>query len=194
MLSIVIPTITGREDTFTRVATAYADTTEGWHHEIVIVRDAKNWPAACNEGYRKAHGSIIHFGADDLEPLPGWWKQPLAHLNCCDELPAARVLNYYADGPMDNAGDGADGALTHFTRVPIMRRDQYERIGPWPEIDYCADVWLSEKARTVGIETRLLYSYAFVHYWCQIGRLDSPDRLQASEDALSKLRREMVAS
>ena len=86
----------------------------------------------------------------------------------------------------------SDEALVHFTRVPILRRDQYERIGPWPEIDYYADIWLSEKARTLGIRTRILYSYRFVHHWSQVGRVDTPERMDAAGWRLNELREQMV--
>ncbi len=187
-LSVVIPTIKGREKSLAEVVNAYWESAPD--AEIVIVRDEPSWGHACNAGYRESRGDIIHFGADDLEPLPGWMDDVIPALLKFDELPAARVLNHSADGPMDNAGDGADRAFVHFTRVPILTRDQYERIGPWPEYNYVADVWLSLKARTLGIPTRIYYSYAFVHHWSQIGRTDS----QAEQDYAAAVLRDLEAN
>jgi GT2 family glycosyltransferase len=187
MLSIIIPTITGREESYKRCQQAYLNTMpHDW--EIVTVTDRPNWPAACNEGFTYANGDYLHFTADDLEPLPGWWEEALDWITKHDELPAPKVFNYSAQGEWDNAVDGPDKAVPHFTRIPLMTRSQYERIGPWPEIDYCADVWLSEKARTLGIETRMIHSYAFVHHWEQIGRISTPERLAQSERQLQELR------
>ena len=73
-----------------------------------------------------------------------------------------------------------------------MRRDQYERIGPWPEIPYYADLWVSEKGRTIGIETRMIHSYAFVHHWSQIGRIDTVRNLDESGRELKALREQMT--
>lgn len=190
MLSIVIPTIDGREDTLKRCEDAYRSTLEGTKYEIVVVRNERNWPTACNEGYRQAKGDVLHFTADDLEPLPGWHVEALLALSVRDELPAPKVFNYSADGEWANWEDGPDGSLTHFTRIPLMTRSQYERIGPWPEIDYYADLWLSEYGRTLGIETRMIHSYAFVHYWSQVGRIDTKIRLDKSGRELAKLRKE----
>lgn len=190
-LSVVIPTITGREESLLRVLAAYRATAP--EAEQVVVYNQPSWGHACNHGYKEASGDIIHFGADDLEPLPGWTDDVLPALAERDELPAARVLNHSADGPMDNIADGPDRALVHFTRVPILTRDQYERIGPWPEYNYVADVWLSVKARTLGIPTRIYYSYAFVHHWSQIGRTDSPAELAYARQVLEGLEAEMVA-
>jgi hypothetical protein len=192
MLSIVIPTISGREQSLARCRDAYERTAPNvMEVEYVVVRDRKNWPAACNEGYRQARGEYLHFSADDLEPLPGWWVYSLRWLvDGYDELPAPKVMNHSADGVWDNAVDGPDGGTPHFTRIPLMTRSQYERIGPWPEIDYGADVWLSERGRTLGIETRMFHSYAFVHHWEQHGRIDTPERLAESDWQLARLRAE----
>jgi hypothetical protein len=189
-LSIVIPTITGREADVARCINAY-EATSPPGYELVVVKDKACWPVACNEGYRRATGDILHFTADDLEPLPGWWQEVTNAMKQEDVLPAPKVLNHSADGPWDNHGDGEDGADTHFTRIPIMRRDQYERIGEWPEVNYVADVWVSEKARTLGIPTRMFHSYAFVHYWAQVGRDDGPDVQATAAHALSELRAAM---
>lgn len=168
MISVVVPTISGREKSLARTIAAYEDTLRDIKHELILVKDNPTWPGACNEGAEKAKGDILHFTADDLEPLPGWHKDVLRWLERHDELPAAKVLN--PDGAFDNHADGADRSIVWFTRVPIMRKDQRERIGPWPEMYHYADVWLSEKARSLGMETRIFYSYAFIHHWSQIGR------------------------
>lgn len=188
MLSVVIPTLTGREESLKRCLRAYRATSP-LDTEYIIVRDKASWPEACNEGYRRAVGDRLHFSADDLEPLEGWWEQALPWLDEHDELPAPKVLNHSPDGVWDNAVDGPDGAIPHFTRIPLMTRDQYERIGPWPEFNYVADVWLSERARTLGIETRMFHSYAFVHHWSQEGRDDSPETLALADHVLSETRR-----
>ena len=189
MLSVVVPTITGREDSLARAVRSYEDTLAGVNHEIIIVKDESSWPRACNVGYKRATGDVIHWTADDLEALPGWYDQIPAALEH-DELPAPAVFDYRPDGKFANAEDGPDGATTWFTRIPICRRDQAERIGVWPELTYYADVWFSEKARTLGIETRLLYSYRFVHHWSGVGRVDSTENLEQAWQQLVVLRAE----
>lgn len=190
-LSIIIPTIKGREDELERTQAAYVAHTP-FPFEFVVVHDHPTWGHACNVGFRRAKGDVLHFGADDLEPLPGWADDVLPALEEADELPAARVLDYSRAGPMNNALDGADRALVEFTRVPILTRDQYERIGgPWPEYHYVPDVWLSRKARTIGIPTRIYYSYAFVHHWSQVGRLDTPEYVERDAQVLAQLTAEL---
>jgi hypothetical protein len=190
VISVVIPTVKGRGASLARCKAAYKATSPATC-EYIVVHDKPNWPAACNFGYRQSTFDRIHFTADDLEPLPGWWQEAMAWLETHDELPAPKVLNYSADGEWDNAVDGPDKGVPHFTRIPFMTRSQYERIGPWPEIDYGADVWLSEKARTLGIETRMIHSYSFIHHWEQVGRIDTPERLAHSHHQLAELRAEL---
>jgi len=188
VLSVVIPTIDGREESLARAREAYRQTGP-IEMEIIVIENLANWPAACNEGYRRAVGDRLHFSADDLEPLEGWWKEALPWLDEHDELPAPKVFNHSPDGEWDNAVDGPDGAIPHFTRIPLMTREQYERIGPWPEIPYASDVWLSERGRTLGIETRMFHSYAFVHHWNQVGRIDSQENIAYSDHVLNEARR-----
>lgn len=191
MLSVVVPTLTGREESLQRTISAYEETLAGREWELIVVQDKPTWPTACNEGYADTRGDILHFSADDLEPLPGCWDQVLPWLEEHDELPAPKVLNHSADGSFDNIEDGPDGSITWFTRIPLLRRDQYERIGRWPEYNYVADIWLSEKARKIGIETRIFYSYAFVHHWHQVGRKEDPATMALAQIALAQLRHEM---
>ncbi len=153
--------------------------------------DWPSWPSACNEGYKEAKGDVLHFSADDLEAIPGWNHSALLHLSVHDELVNGRVFDYKADGHWNNYQDGEDGGLTWFTRVPIMTRLQYEKIGLWPHIDYFADVWVSEKARKLGIETRNVWGYDFIHHWHQHGRVDSPPIVQKAWQDFSRLKEEM---
>jgi GT2 family glycosyltransferase len=190
MLSVVVPTISGREESLARTISSYEKTLEGVPHEIIVVKDESSWPLACNVGYGRSSGDVIHWTADDLEALPGWYEDVPALLER-DELPAPAVFDYRPDGKFANAEDGPDGAVTWFTRVPVCRRDQAERIGLWPEITYYADVWFSEKARSIGIETRMLYSYAFVHHWSPIGRVDSKHNLEQAWRDFEGLRTQM---
>lgn len=193
-LSVVIPTISGREESLARTVAAYENTLKKKSHELIVVKDESSWPRACNEGYARSSGDIVHFTADDLVPEADWYREVCAWLKNVDELPAAKVYDFGPGGSrrFSNAVDGSDLELVHFTRVPIMRRDQWERIGPWPEITYFADIWLSEKARTIGIRTRMFYSYVFFHHWSQIGRVDSKVNLDAAGFALNRLREQMV--
>lgn len=174
MISIIIPTITGREDSLKMVKAAYRTRT-GSKVEIITPKDHPSWGAGCNAGAAKAKGDILHFGNDDLEPLHGWADAALRVL-ADDELPAPQVWNHTQEGdPADLYTDGPAGALTEFTRVPILTRRMADEIGPFPAIHYFCDNWVSAKARTLGYPTRVTHGYWFVHHWHPVGRLDTGD-------------------
>jgi glycosyltransferase involved in cell wall biosynthesis len=195
VLTVVVPTLSGREESLARGIASYEDTLAGVKLEIIVVKDRSTWPAACNEGYEKSKGDVILFTSDDLEAMPGWWEAAKYHLDEFDELPAPRVYNFLPppEGDWDNAEDGPHGAITPFTRIPIMRRDQWERIGRWPDdLIYYADLWVSEKGRHVGIETRMVHGFDFIHHWSGVKRVDSRANLDASGIKLKLLREQMT--
>ena len=61
MISVIVPTITGREDSLARTLASYRETLRGVESEFVIVKDQPNWPTACNHGYERSKGGIVHF-------------------------------------------------------------------------------------------------------------------------------------
>lgn len=176
-LGVAIPTIDGRSESLDRTLDAYRDTLQGVDWQPVLRRNFPNWPAACNSAaeYLLERGDIdvIHYGADDLVPV-GDWLSPCLPVLERGELPAPRVWNFEVDDPNfapTQEIDGPNGAVTRFTRVPILTRRMVEAIGPWPEIVYYSDVWVSVKAQWLGMVTRVTAGYDFVHHWHQTGRL-----------------------
>ena len=170
-LSIIIPTITGREDSLAAMVAAYRERTPG-EFEILTPKDYPCWPAGCNAGRRHALGDVLHFGSDDLEPIEGWAEPMFA---CLAEgfIPAPQVWDHVHQGPPVNQdADGLPGSITTFTRVPALTHAMSKEIGDWPEIPYFADNWVSDKGRLCGYQTRMTEGYGFVHHWSQVGRLD----------------------
>jgi hypothetical protein len=172
MITVIIPTISGREDSLKRVVAAYRRM-RGL--QIVTPKDYPNWPAGCNAGQLQAKGDILHFGADDLEPIDGW-AEPMLECLSNGYIPAPQLWNWVKEGePVNQAEDGLPGSFTTFSRVPALTREMAKAIGPWPEIPYYADNWVSLKGSKVGYLTRVTGGYSFIHHWSQIGRLDQGD-------------------
>ena len=174
-ISVIMPTISGREDSLARMVAAYRERTP-YDLEIINPKDHPSWPVACNAGQLLATGDILHFGSDDLEPLEGWAEPMLACL-ADGYLPAPQLWDFaWSEAmPVNQSDDGRPGNFTAFTRVPALTRAMAEAIGPWPVMDYYADNWVSDKARSLGWETRVTEGYRFVHHWNQVGRLDKGD-------------------
>jgi hypothetical protein len=189
MISVVMPTILGREESCARMCELYRQRTP-FELEIITPYGFPNWPAGMNDGIQRATGDFIASAADDLEPLQGWAE---AMISCLEnnEIPAPQLWDYVKGGPPVNAVDGHVGDLTDFSRVPALTRRMAEQIGVWPEIDYYADNWVSDKGRSFGYQTRLTAGYEFVHHWHQTGRLDAGDWVGRSEPLYRKARAEI---
>lgn len=174
-ISIVLPTIDGREESCEFVQQCFRDRSSGYDVDVIVKRNFPNWPAGCNAGMPDVTGDYVFFAADDLEPLPGWASAMVGCLNA-GEIPAPQVWDHRVEGrPVNEWEDGPPGSTPAFSRAPAMTRDMMEAIGPWPEIDYYGDNWVSDKARLLGIQIRVVAGYAFVHHWHPVGRLDAGD-------------------
>ena len=173
-ISVVMPTITGREEMWAWITPLYAERAPGFEIELCCPKDYPNWPSGINAA--RPTGDYRLYTADDLEPLAGWADAMVA---CLDrgQVPAPQVWNWTKEGPPVNEGqDGPPGSIPAFSRIPALTRAMAEAIGPWPpELDYYADNWCSDIARLKGWETRVTEGFGFIHHWNQTGRLDAGD-------------------
>lgn len=69
MISVVIPTVAGREHSLERCLAAYRATADV---ELIVLADRQTCGVAWQEGIEQATGDYLHLSADDLEPHPGW--------------------------------------------------------------------------------------------------------------------------
>jgi len=99
-------------------------------------------------------------------------------------LPAPMILN--PDGTLQSCGVSdrlePDGASTGYTRIPLLTRHMLTRIEPLYPGHYWTDIYVSERARQLGIETEISHRYLFTHSWAHVGRLDGPGSNQLSRD------------
>jgi hypothetical protein len=175
MVSVVIPTIKGREAWLETCVAAYETTCPG--AEVVIIRDRASCGEAWIEGAAKATGQYLHFTADDLVPQPGWW-QAAVEVADAGGIPAANVLT--AKGPQGWLPDSTMWSPVAFvsdeeTRnilVPFLSREQFE-LGDWLlPIHYGSDDWVTFLAERRGILTPYTPEYLFTHGAAPEGRLD----------------------
>jgi len=174
-ISIILPTIDGREESCEFVQRCFLERSADHHVELIVRKNFPNWPAGVNAGMADATGDYLFFAADDLEPLDGWAD---AMIGCLDagEIPAPQVWDHRVQGrPVNEPEDGPPGSIPVFSRAPALTRDMAGRIGAWPEIDYYGDNWVCDKARLLGIQIRVTEGFAFVHHWHPVGRLDAGD-------------------
>lgn len=170
MISIVVPTIKGREDHLERCLAAYARRTVS-PHEIIVIKDRPVVGVAWNDGAEEARGEYLHFTADDLEPHDGW-DVPAVEAMDAGYMPSPAV--YEPDGSRSFCGvwqgDYADWAHCKESNVPFMSRQVWEIIGPVLPVHYYSDNWISWHARQHGYQHVVRREYAFTHHWAQVGR------------------------
>ena len=170
MISVIVPTVAGREEHLARCLDNYAATTE--NYEVLVIPDKDVCGAAWCEGAERARGTHLHFSADDLYPHAGWAD---AAVGVCERgfLPAPRILN--SDGTLQSCG-GSDGwetehptgEQTDFSRIPFLHREQWERIAPHVvsflrDRHYFTDNAVSTAAARFGIRTGVHRDYLFTH-------------------------------
>ena len=169
MISIVIPTIRGREKSFERCVQAYQDTSGPFDLQIIPIRNEKACGIAWGLGAAMAVGDYLHLTADDLFPHDGWAE---AAVECVERgnMPAATVLN--PDLPLDcpvylePRYRNCPNVL-----VPFLSREQFEMGGWILPIHYGTDDWITYQAVRRGIEVELLEDYRFSHTAEEEGRL-----------------------
>lgn len=173
MISVVIPTIKGREHWLARCIRAYRVTTPGTV-QYIIERDHPHCGAAWAAGGALARGEYLHFTADDIEPLPGWAEAAMA---CTDKgyLPCARVLS--TDGSLQSCGawgqEMAEGTPTDIARVPFMSRAMWG-LGGWIlPCHYYTDNWIAMRGIELGIPTVVCRDFLVTHHFAMEGRFDN---------------------
>ncbi len=172
VVSIVIPTIKGREHWLEQTLQAFDETTLVIY-EILVELDHPVCGTAWNAGIQHARGDYVLLAADDLVPLPGWFEaaRPVAD---ADMLPSALVVN--PDGTTQSCGDWTypvpDGTESSIARVPFATREQMLEIYPILPIHYATDDWFSHRGRLCGWPSVITTGLAFIHHFAMEGRID----------------------
>jgi hypothetical protein len=172
LISIICPTIDGREHHLTRCERAYCETAEDF--EFIVLRNFSTCGQAWNEGLRIAEGDFLHLTADDLEPHPGWLQAALETIRK-GSLPCPRILR--PDGSLESCGDYAeetvDGTPSDVARIPFFPRFLLPVLYPIFDNQYMGDYWISTQARKQGWPTVVVRDYLFTHHFAQEGRLNT---------------------
>jgi hypothetical protein len=181
-ISVVIPTIKGREHHLERCLAAYRDRSE-LALEVLIMRDLETCGRAWNLGAMVAEGEYLHLTADDLEPHIGWDH---AAVEACErgQIPAPEIHSERGALAPDDPGLPIESSGGYWDRrladweitmntcvVPFCRtRDWEGNIGPVLEAHYYTDNYFTDQCRRSGLEVVVRRAYAFTHHWAKEGR------------------------
>ncbi len=179
-VSIILPTVQGREAVFDQVIHALDETRPaGWEFDITVPENYPTVGEAWNAGYEDADvdADYVFFLIDDLEPHPGW-AETAARTVDAGYIPAPR--QEYPDGRLESCGSMGFGVLLpeapdrtpcRNTGVFFVRPEWYELVGAFLPIHYsCDDDW---SWRAALHDIRVLYrsGMRFTHHHEQRGAL-----------------------
>ena len=166
-LSIVCPTIPGREDELARSIDAYERLTPV-EIEWIIERGHATCGAAWNAGALKATGEILHMSADDGEPETDAW------------FPAALAVIERDDVPLGWVREDTHTFGRDFCRVVICRREWWQDV---PELMYYSDNAFTDLMVAGGHDPVIAPGFDFYHRRSLVGRDDTPERVARDEAA-----------
>ena len=191
-ISIVVPTVTGREDLLTLTKAAFAETSGNHTLEWIVLKDRGGCGAAWQEGAQLATGRYLLLHADDMVPHTGWADHAIRAAKH-GRLPSPRILN--PDGSVQNCGtmgggmllgDCAEGTPCNAAPLLFFDRKMWPGIGPCPPIHYYSDDLLSHRARCAGLTVVVWPGFCFTHLEGTVGRPAMVDR--AMKDRAEYLR------
>ncbi len=169
LISVVIPTVPGRERYLGQAVAAYAAQAPGnYRLDLIVERGHNSVGAAWQAGADKAAGEYLHLTNDDCEPHPGWHTAALEAVER-GFLPAPQVF-----GPLGQPQSlpqwgvtGDDWTPVSMATIPFCSRAQWEKIGPLCLVHYYADDFFGYRGARAGWATVLRSGYAFTHKWAQ---------------------------
>ena len=167
ILSVVVPTIPGRESELARSIAAYERLTPVGI-EWIIERGHSTCAAGWNAGAVKASGEILHMSADDIEPETDEWFWAAIEALREGSVPVGWVRE-------QNTVFGRD-----FCRLVICRREWWRDV---PELHYYSDNAFTDLMIATGHEPVIAPGFDFYHRKSMVGRDDSPERTEREREA-----------
>lgn len=197
-ISVIVPTVQGREDHLVRCTEAYTRLAEGnYDLELIVEHDHRSCGLGWQAGAEKSHGDFIHLTDDDIEPRPGW-HAPAIEAVRQGFIPAPQVYDP-AGYPQSHPQVGVvspDWTTVHMSALPFCSRAQWEKIAPLCTIHYFSDDFFSVRAHQAGWRPRLRTGYAFTHWWAQVKRgagMSEPDRMRNDQALFQEALRRVAA-
>lgn len=191
-VTVVIPTVPGREESLERAKAAYRATVPAEALTLDVRTGHSTCGAAWDVAAMEALTDLVHLSADDLEPLPGWFEVAVAALGE-GVMPAPYVRNGHS-AALESCGRWGEmtpeSSSVPMSVIPIfpvaawrggaplapspehLTFDPRRRVATWTSLDlhYFSDNAVSSCARAAGWEIRPRHGYAFLHWWEDAGR------------------------
>lgn len=172
VISVIIPTIPGREDYLAKCVAAYTACADGnYDLDLIIEHEHPSCGAGWQAGLARAGGQYIHLSDDDIVPEPGW-HSPAIETVKLGLLPAPLVCdpNGYPQSHPQEGVFAPDWTPVHMAALPFASAAQMGKIAPLLCCHYFTDDFVSWRGARAGWPTVLRSGYRFTHWWAQAGR------------------------
>lgn len=177
-VTIVVPTVTGREESLARCLASIARHCL-WDYEVRVMRDRPTCGVAWQDGVDQGErNGMLWLCADDIEVLPGFFE-PMAEAVTQGYCPQAVVMN--PNGSIQSCGINDEDALyapaeatdwetVRWCTTPFCSWEQWARIGPMAPWHFSTDRYFSYRASCAGYPTVVRSGARLVHYYEQVRR------------------------
>ncbi len=195
VISVIIPTVDGRESDYYRCVRAYRMHAEGQYELDLIVE--RNQPT-CGWGWQagseriRADSEYVHLTCDDIEPQSGWAAPAIKALEQ-HYLPAPRVVNGHTGMPEMFPQWGIewpDGTPAGLCCLPFLTRELWDNhVSPMLCSHYFGDNWATYRAAHAGYPARIVRGYHVRHWWASHLRgagMGYEDRLAHDQEVFYK--------
>lgn len=176
-LTIVCPTIDGREESFARMLASYERTVPAdVDVDFIAPRNCSTWGAGVVAGMADAGSALghVHLTADDLEAESGWFEAGFA--TALRGMQPAPVLDTFGEIAYGHppTPDMSDWKLTGTSVIPFLTASMWRLIERHSDIladlHYFSDNLMSDILRRAGHETVGRIGYRFKHHHEMHGR------------------------
>lgn len=176
LLSIVLPTIDGRQDELVQTVAVFERCTPSVAGPIewIVEVNHPNCGVAWNAGAARAMGKYLLLAADDLEPESSHWFQ------------AAVVSVAKGHVPLGIVRERGVRFGHDFPRVPFCLREWWVDVA---EIHYWSDNHFGDLMSRAGHSPAVAPNFDFIHRKSMVGRDESPQRLAKDHQAYISARR-----
>lgn len=198
LISVIIPTVQGREDYLEKCIGAYETHSGGAYQlDLIVEHDHPSCGAGWQAGLARAKGEYIHLSDDDIEPHPGW-HAPAIEAVSLGFLPAPLVCapNGYPQSHPQEGVIAPDWTPVHMAALPFASAAQMGKIAPLLTTHYFSDDWISWRGQRAGWPVVLRCNYRFIHHWAQHKRgagMTQEQRMVHDERLYQEARRRVEA-
>lgn len=183
-VSIIIPTVTGREQDYNRLYDALDFPRDMRIHEVIIVKDRDTCGEAWQLGVNNAMGEYVVCLADDLCPIGTKWIDRAIEAWDIGWCPVPKIWTM-PSGEIESAGVWRQhfphGTEVPTTTIPFCKTDFWQGKYVMPNMHYATDNLFADWCKSEGRIPRVVEGFNFTHWWSPVKRKPHPNDFSAEK-------------